>query len=51
MDLQYNWIENSPHQNLVTMAAQWLAEKTKESPNDGVQELPEVDYYKLKGEQ
>ena len=51
MDLQYNWIENSPDQNLVTTATQWLAEKTKESPNDGIQELPNVDYHELKGEQ
>jgi len=51
LDLQYNWIENSPDQNLVTTATQWLAEKTKESPNDGIQELPNVDYHELKGEQ
>jgi hypothetical protein len=32
------------HQNqiLVCTAAKWLAEKTKESPKDGIQELPEV---------
>jgi ATP-dependent DNA helicase PIF1 len=51
LDLQYDWIENSPDQDLVTTATKWLAEKTKESPNDGVQELPKVDYRKLKGEQ
>ena len=51
LDLQYNWIENSPDQNLVTTATKWLVDKIKESPNDGVQELPEVDYRKLKGEQ
>ena len=51
IDLQYNWIEQSPDQTLVSTAAKWLAEKTKESPNDSIQELPEVDYCMLKGEQ
>ena len=51
LDLQYDWVEKSPDQGLVTTAAKWLAEKTKESPNDGIQELPEVDYRKLKGKQ
>ncbi len=51
IDLQYDWIEKSPDQTLVSTAAKWLAEKTKESPNDGIQELPEVDYHMLKGEQ
>src|ERR1700683_1759389 len=51
LDLQYGWVEKSPDQGLVTTAAKWLAEKTKESPNDGIQELPEVDYHKLKGKQ
>ena len=50
-DLQYDWIGNSPDQNLVSTAAKWLTEKIKESPNDDVQTLPEVDYRKLKGEQ
>jgi hypothetical protein len=50
LDLQYDWIENSPDQNLVTTAIKWLLEKIKGSPNDAV-ELPEVDYCKLKGEQ
>lgn len=50
-DLQYDWIGNSPDQILVTTAAKWLGEKIKESPNDDVQTLPEVDYRKLKGEQ
>ena len=49
IDLQYDWIEKSPDQTLVTAAAKWLAEKTKESPNDAIQELPEVDYHMLKG--
>ena len=49
--MQYDWIEKSPDQTLVSTAANWLAEKTKESPNDGIQELPEVDYRELKGEQ
>jgi hypothetical protein len=49
--LQYDWIEKSPDQILVNTAAKWLAEKSKESPNDGVQELPEVDYHMLKGKQ
>jgi len=49
--LQYNWIEQSPDQTLVSTAAKWLAEKTKESPNDSIQELPEVDYRMLKGDQ
>lgn len=49
--MQYDWVEQSPDQTLVNIAAKWVAEKTKESPNDGVQELPEVDYHKLKGEQ
>ena len=51
LDLQYDWVEKSPDQGLVTTAAKWLAEKTKESPNDGIQELLEVDYCELKGEQ
>ena len=51
LDLQYDWVEKSPDQGLVTTAAKWLAEKTKESPNDGIQELPEVDYCKSKGKQ
>ena len=28
-DLQYDWIGNSPDQNLVTTAAKWLTEKIK----------------------
>ena len=44
-------IKNSPHQALVSTAATWLSEKTKESPNDNIQELPEADWQKLKGEQ
>jgi hypothetical protein len=44
LDLQYEWIENSPDQALVSTAAKWLSEKTKESPNDSIQELPEVDW-------
>jgi len=51
LDLQYDWIENSPDQALVSTAARWLSEKTKESPNDSIQELPEVDWRKLKGKQ
>jgi hypothetical protein len=51
IDLQYDWIEKSPDQILVGTAAKWLAEKSKESPNDSIQELPEVDYHMLKGEQ
>ena len=39
------------YQDLVITATKWLADKIKESPNDGVQELPEVDNHKLKGEQ
>jgi len=38
-------------QDMVTMASKWLAERTKDSPNDGIQELPELDYHKLKGKQ
>jgi hypothetical protein len=51
LDLQYDWVENSPGQDIVTTASKWLAERTKESPNDGIPELPELDYRKLKGEQ
>jgi len=51
LDLQYDWIENSPGQDIVTTASKWLAERTKASPSDGIQELPELDYCKLKGEQ
>jgi hypothetical protein len=51
LDLQYDWIENSPGQAQVTTAVKWLAEKTKESPNDSVQILPENDYHKLKSRQ
>src|SRR6202047_4147949 len=51
LDLQYDWIGNSPGQALVSTAANWLSDKTKESPNDSIQELPEVDWRKLKGEQ
>ena len=51
LDLQYDWIENSPDQALVSTAAKWLSEKTKESPNDSIQDLPEVDWRKLKCDQ
>ena len=51
LDLQYDWIENSPDQALVSAAARWLTEQTKESPNDSIQALPEADWRKLKGEQ
>jgi len=51
LDLQYDWIGKSPDQNLITTATKWLTEKIKESPNDDVQTLPEVDYWKLQGEQ
>jgi hypothetical protein len=51
MDLEYDWIANSPDQGTVKSAASWLAELVKESPNDEIQALPKHDYKKLKGEQ
>jgi hypothetical protein len=51
LDLQYDWIGKSPDQNIVMTAEKWLTENIKESPNDDIQTLPEVDYQKLKGEQ
>jgi hypothetical protein len=51
MDLEYNWIENSPDQATVKAAASWLEDLVKESPNDEIQALPDHDYRKLKGKQ
>jgi len=51
MDTQYNWILNSPQQEIVTLASKWLETATKEAPNDEIQVLPDVDYSQLKNEQ
>ncbi|KAJ7101447.1 hypothetical protein B0H15DRAFT_796242 [Mycena belliarum] len=51
MDLEYNWIENSPDQDIVKAAAVWVEDLVKESPNDEIQGLPDHDYKKLKGKQ
>lgn len=51
MDLEYDWLANSPNQEIITAASQWLSNQVKESPNDDVQVLPEAHYSQLKGEQ
>jgi hypothetical protein len=52
IDLEYDWLANSPDQGQITLASKWLADQIKESPNDDVQVLPNnVDYQLLKGEQ
>lgn len=51
IDLAYDWIENSPAQAQIDAAARWLSDQIKESPNDDVQTLPDVDYRSLKGQQ
>ena len=51
MDLEYDWHEGSPSAEVIQEASRWLAAQVKESPNDDVQVLPEVDYASLKAEQ
>lgn len=51
IDLNYNWLENSPNQETITAASMWLKTQVKESPNDETQTLPEVNYANLKAEQ
>src|SRR6266536_582100 len=51
MDMEYDWLDNSASQDVVTLATKWLGEQTKESPNDDIQTLPPADWCQLKGEQ
>jgi hypothetical protein len=51
LDLEYDWVANSPDQPTINAASEWLAEQVKEAPNDEIQITPEHDYTKLKGEQ
>jgi hypothetical protein len=51
MDLAYDWVENSPDQAQIDAATKWLMDTIKESPNDDAQNLPNVEYEKLKGQQ
>lgn len=51
LDLEYDWVANSPDQLTINAASEWLAEQVKEAPNDEIQIMPEHDYTKLKGEQ
>jgi hypothetical protein len=51
MDLKYDWHEGAPSAEVIQEASRWLAGQVKESPNDDVQILPEVDYASLKAEQ
>ena len=51
IDIQYNWLGNSPAVQIVDAATTWLTDHVKESPNDDLQMLPDVDYSLLKGEQ
>ena len=51
IDLAYDWIAHSPAQAQIDAATKWLADTIKESPNDDAQNLPEVDYRQLKGQQ
>ncbi|KAG6824709.1 hypothetical protein H0H93_001629, partial [Arthromyces matolae] len=51
MDIEYDWHHNAPSADIIHEASRWLAGQVKESPNDDVQVLPEVDYANLKAEQ
>ncbi|KAG6901326.1 hypothetical protein C0995_013584 [Termitomyces sp. Mi166 len=51
MDIDYNWHEGTPSVEIIQEASQWLAGQVKESPNDDIQILSEVDYANLKAEQ
>ncbi|KAJ8508356.1 hypothetical protein ONZ45_g9349 [Pleurotus djamor] len=52
IDEQYNWVLASPQNGLVIRdASNWISDNVKESPNDTLQVLPDVDYRLLKGEQ
>jgi hypothetical protein len=51
MDLEYDWLANCPGQEVISHAGKWLSDQVKESPNDDIQDLPDADYAKLKGEQ
>jgi hypothetical protein len=51
IDIEYDWHEGAPSAEVIQEASRWLAAQVKESPNDDVQILPEVDYANLKAEQ
>ncbi|KAG6873970.1 hypothetical protein C0992_008197 [Termitomyces sp. T32_za158] len=51
MDLDHDWHEGAPSSEIIQEASRWLTSQVKESPNDDVQILPEVDYANLKAEQ
>ena len=51
IDIQYDWLGNSPGVQVIDVSTTWLSDQVKESPNDGMQVLPDVDYTLLKGEQ
>lgn len=51
LDLEYDWHANPPSPQTLQAASVWLNDNVKESPNDAIQFLPEVDYRNLKGEQ
>ncbi|KAG6893250.1 hypothetical protein C0995_001158, partial [Termitomyces sp. Mi166 len=51
MDIDYDWHEGAPSVEIIQEASRWLAGQVKESPNDDVQILPEVNYANLKAEQ
>jgi hypothetical protein len=44
LDLEYDWVANSPDQPTINAASEWLAEQVKEAPNDEIQIMPEHDY-------
>ena len=51
INIEYDWHEGAPSSEVIQEASRWLAAQVKESPNDDVQILPEVDYANLKAEQ
>ncbi|KAG6898629.1 hypothetical protein C0993_005520, partial [Termitomyces sp. T159_Od127] len=51
MDLEHDSHEGAPSYEIIQEASQWLTSQIKESCNDDVQILPEVDYANLKAEQ
>ncbi|KAG6877597.1 hypothetical protein C0992_009615 [Termitomyces sp. T32_za158] len=48
MDIDYDWHENASAAGIIQEASRWLSSQVKESLNDDVQILPEVDYANLK---
>ena len=51
VDIEYDWVEQSPDDTTINEATSWLQDQVKLSPNDDSQELPPVNYQLLKGEQ